>query len=165
MHISSGFAVWRIPFGFQLVPAGLMALGLLTVRESPRWLASKGRTEEALANLAYLRRTDADDGGVRGEMAEIEAAMEEEREARKGLGAREAFLGKGNFVRFVIAVVIFLLQQWSGQNSVGYYAPQIFSSVSSRSFQIVLPNICSPARRLVTLARRTRCSRRGFTGS
>ena len=78
LHIKSGFAVWRIPFGFQLVPAGLMALGLLTVRESPRWLASKGRTEEALVNLAYLRRTDVDDGRVRGEMAEIEAAMEEE---------------------------------------------------------------------------------------
>lgn len=62
-------------------------------------------------------------------MAEIEAAINEEREARQGLGIREAFFGKGNFIRFVIAFVIFLLQQWSGQNSVGYYAPQIFSSV------------------------------------
>ena len=133
LHIKTGFAVWRIPFGFQLVPAGLMAFGLLTVRESPRWLASKGRVDEAIANLAYLRRLHPDDVQVREEMAEIEAAIEEEREARKGLGAKEAFLGKGNFIRFVIAAVIFLLQQWSGQNSVGYYAPQIFSSVSGRS--------------------------------
>ncbi|EJF60620.1 general substrate transporter [Dichomitus squalens LYAD-421 SS1] len=129
LHIKTGYAVWRIPFGFQLVPAGLMAFGLLTVRESPRWLASKGRTDEALANLAHFRRLDPDDVRVREEMAEIEAAIEEEREARKGLGAKEAFLGKGNFIRFVIAAVIFLLQQWSGQNSVGYYAPQIFSSI------------------------------------
>ena len=68
------------------------------------------------------------------ELAEIEAAIEEERAARKGLGLREAFLGKGNFVRFVIAFVIFLLQQWSGQNSVGYYAPQIFTSVCGLLF-------------------------------
>ncbi|KAL1942927.1 hypothetical protein VTO73DRAFT_4598 [Trametes versicolor] len=129
LHIKTGFAVWRIPFGFQLVPAGLMAFGLLTVKESPRWLASKGRVSEALDNLAYLRRRRVDDPAVRAEMAEIEAAIEEERVARAGLGAREAFLGKGNFIRFVIAVVIFLLQQWSGQNSVGYYAPQIFSSI------------------------------------
>ena len=134
LHIKSGFAVWRIPFGFQLVPAGLMAFGLLTVKESPRWLASQGRSEEAFANLAYLRRRDAGHSIVREEMAEIEAAIVEEREARKGLGAREAFLGKGNFIRFVIAAVIFLLQQWSGQNSVGYYAPQIFSSVSPPAF-------------------------------
>ena len=132
MHITTGFNVWRIPFGMQLVPAGIMAFGLLTVRESPRWLASKGRVDDALTNLAYLRKRDTDDEEVRAEMAEIEAAIEEEREARKGLGAKEAFLGKGNFIRFVIAAVIFLLQQWSGQNSVGYYAPQIFSSVSGR---------------------------------
>lgn len=51
-------------------------------------------------------------------MYEIQAAIDEEREAREGLGWKEAFFGKGNFVRFVIAFVIFLLQQWAGQNSV-----------------------------------------------
>ena len=36
-------------------------------------------------------------------MTEIEASIEEERAARAGLGLREAFLGKGNAVRFAIA--------------------------------------------------------------
>ncbi|KAH9934615.1 general substrate transporter [Amylocystis lapponica] len=129
LHIKTGYRVWRIPFAFQLVPAGIMGLGLLTVAESPRWLASKGRTDEAILNLAYLRRVEPDDEEVRHEIAEIEAAIREEREARQGLGLKEAFLGKGNFIRFVIAVVIFLFQQWSGQNSVNYYAPQIFKSI------------------------------------
>ncbi|EMD36138.1 hypothetical protein CERSUDRAFT_96362, partial [Gelatoporia subvermispora B] len=128
LHEPSGPQVWRIPFGFQLVPAGIMALGLLTVTESPRWLASKGRPDDALAALAYLRRRHPDDDSVRHEMAEIDAALEEERAARAGLGWKEAFFGKGNWPRFLIAIVIFLLQQWSGQNSVGYYAPQIFTS-------------------------------------
>ncbi|KAH9940143.1 general substrate transporter [Epithele typhae] len=129
LHIHSGASVWRIPFGFQLVPAGIMSLGLLTVKESPRWLASVGRGDEAIRNLAYLRKRHHEDDDVRNEMAEIEAAIEEERAARNGLGLREAFFGKGNFIRFVIAVVIFILQQWSGQNSVNYYAPQIFQSI------------------------------------
>jgi sugar porter (SP) family MFS transporter len=121
--------IWRIPFGFQLVPAGIMCLGLFTVKESPRWLASKGRNDEALCNLAYLRRESVDSESIIHEMAEIEAVIKEEQEARQGLGWKEAFLGKGNFIRFVIAFVIFLLQQWSGQNSVNYYAPQIFASI------------------------------------
>ena len=34
IHIPTGSKIWRIPFGFQLVPAGIMALGLLTVKVS-----------------------------------------------------------------------------------------------------------------------------------
>lgn len=92
-------------------------------------------------------------------MAEIDAAIQEEREARKGLGLKEAFFGKGNFIRFVIAFMIFLLQQWAGQNSVkydfsdfwfnflidtlnSYYAPQIFESV--RYFLSFMTFLVSP---------------------
>lgn len=111
-----------------------MAFGLLTVRESPRWLASKGRSGEALMNLAYLRKRTPNSEEVRHELAEIEAGIAEEREARKNLGFREAFFGHGNFIRFFIAFFIFFLQQWCGQNSVSYYAPQIFTSVSTFCF-------------------------------
>ncbi|KAI0038741.1 general substrate transporter [Auriscalpium vulgare] len=128
-HIKNSPKIWRIPFGFQLVPAGIMAFGLLTVKESPRWLASKGRMEDALHNLAYLRKEHPDSDEVRAELTEIEAAIREEREARANLGLREAFFGKGNFIRFVIAFVVFFLQQWGGQNSVNYYTPQIFTSI------------------------------------
>lgn len=67
-------------------------------------------------------------------MAEIEAGIREERIARNRLGIREAFFGRGNFIRFVIAFVLFFLHQWSGQPSVASYSPQIFSLLSQ--FQI-----------------------------
>ncbi|KAF5380802.1 hypothetical protein D9757_007127 [Collybiopsis confluens] len=129
LHFAGTSKIWRIPFGFQLVPAGIMTLGLLSIKESPRYLASIGKTEEAIATLAYLRRASPESEVVILEMAEIEAAIKEEREAREGLGLREAFLGKGNAIRFFIAFMIFVLQQWGGQNSVNYYAPQIFASI------------------------------------
>jgi hypothetical protein len=66
-------------------------------------------------------------------MSEIDAAILEERETRVGLGLKEAFFGKGNFIRFFIAFMIFFLQQWSGQNSVGYvtklYSPSLSSNL------------------------------------
>lgn len=99
---------------------------------SPRWLVSVGREQEAMSNLAYYRRLTMDNNAIRHEFAEIKAAIRKEQELRRGLGLRAVFLGKGNWPRFCIAVVIFMLQQWSGQNSVNYYGPQIFASVRTQ---------------------------------
>lgn len=73
--------------------------------------------------MAYLRRAPVSSPEVLAEMAEIQAAIEEENAARAGVNWKEAFLGKGNFVRFFIAFFIFVLQQWAGQNSVKYVPP------------------------------------------
>ncbi|KAJ3755463.1 general substrate transporter [Lentinula raphanica] len=129
IHVHNNPKIWQIPFGFQLIPAGTMALGLLTVKESPRYLASIGHTKQALQNLAYFRHSSVQSELVILEMAEIEAAIQEEHDAREGLGLKEAFLSKGNAGRFMIAFTIFVLQQWSGQNSVNYFAPQTFASI------------------------------------
>ncbi|KAG7440770.1 uncharacterized protein BT62DRAFT_937745, partial [Guyanagaster necrorhizus] len=44
--------VWKILFGVQLAPSSIMTFGLLTIKESPRWLASVNRKDGALKNLA-----------------------------------------------------------------------------------------------------------------
>lgn len=75
LHVASGPKIWRIPFGFQLVPAGIMCFGLLFATESPRWLAQRGRRYDALRNLAYLRRLSPDHDAVRMEMAGKSLAM------------------------------------------------------------------------------------------
>lgn len=50
---------WQIPVGLQMVPPTVLGLGLLTQKESVRWLLKKNRTEEAWASLKWIR---ADDG-------------------------------------------------------------------------------------------------------
>lgn len=131
MDPSVGAKQWRIPIGFQLVPVGLMMLLLPLLRESPRWLAVKHRDDKALANLAWIRKLPEDDPSVKLEFAEIQAAIKESEEATAGSSWREVFR-KGNRSRFVIAFVMFTLQQWSGQNSISYYAPIIFDSIGIR---------------------------------
>lgn len=53
---------WRAPCLLQSFFPGLQLLGLLVIPESPRWLVSKGKTEEALNVLAkYHANGDVSD--------------------------------------------------------------------------------------------------------
>ncbi|KAF5554633.1 quinate permease [Fusarium mexicanum] len=131
-HIPQGTKQWRIPVAIQLVPAGLMLIGLCFLKESPRWLMKKGRYQEALRALAYIRNVAETDTEVVKEMAEIRVAIEEELTLSEGVKWREC-LSPGNRYRFFVAFVIMMCQQFSGTNSIGYYAPQIFQTVGVSS--------------------------------
>lgn len=48
-----GTASFRIPWGLQMLPAIGLFIGCLFLPESPRWLASKDRWEEALQVLTF----------------------------------------------------------------------------------------------------------------
>ena len=114
---------WRVPVAIQLIPGGLMLIGLFFLTESPRWLVKKGRHEEALKSLAYIRNEPNTSPDVVHEMAEIRAAVEEELHLTEGVTWKEC-IAPGVRMRFVTAFVIMLCQQFSGTNSIGYYAPQ-----------------------------------------
>jgi Sugar (and other) transporter len=49
---------WRYMLGLAALPSILMFLGFYHLPESPRWLAMKGRKDEALAILKSLRESD-----------------------------------------------------------------------------------------------------------
>lgn len=119
---------WRIPIGFQIVPAGFMVICLFFVKESPRWLAYKGREKEAFENLAWLRKADDHNPELQAEFGEIMAALEEERSQLVGSPYR-FMLRKGQWPRLAIGMSMMFFTQWSGQNAIGYYAPSIFQSI------------------------------------
>lgn len=76
------------------------------IKESPRWLATKHKEDQAVKNLAWLRKLPVDDPRLIAEFAEIQAAIREEEEATQGASWREIFI-KGNRIRFVMAFVSF----------------------------------------------------------
>jgi sugar porter (SP) family MFS transporter len=128
LHIPASTRQWRIPVGIQLIPGGLMLIGLFFLKESPRWLMKKGRHEEAAISLAHARCEEVNSPAVVQELAEIRASIEEELNATEGVTWKEC-LQPGNRIRFILAFTIMLCQQMSGTNSIGYYAPQIFQTV------------------------------------
>lgn len=54
-HMPVTTAQWQVPIGLQLVPGGILGLGMLIPKESVRWLAKTGRTEEAMQSLIWVR--------------------------------------------------------------------------------------------------------------
>ncbi|KAI4593177.1 hypothetical protein KJ359_010101 [Pestalotiopsis sp. 9143b] len=131
-HIPTSTKQWRVPVAVQLIPGGLMMIGLCFLKESPRWLAKKGRHEKAHIALAHVRCRSMDDPEVLEELAEIKAAIEEENHAMEGLSWKEVF-APANRKRFILAFFIMMWQQFSGTNSIGYYAPQIFQTIGISS--------------------------------
>lgn len=116
---------WQVPVGLQLVPGGLLGLGMLLIKESPRWLAKKGRNEDAWNSLLWIR------GGVetptiRQEFQEILTGVQIEIQASEGFTWKELLL-PSNRLRMFIAITIQLAAQLSGNTSLAYFAPQFFS--------------------------------------
>ncbi|BFZ64125.1 hypothetical protein YB2330_005264 [Saitoella coloradoensis] len=75
--IGGGQFRWRFVLAFQMLPCFPLALGVLLLPESPRWLVKMGRKEEALEIIAKLRGNDNPDHPVaRAEFDEIVTMVE-----------------------------------------------------------------------------------------
>ena len=55
---------WHIPVAVQFIPAGLLLLSMPFVIESPRWLMSKNKTEQARKALWGLEHTSRDSAAL-----------------------------------------------------------------------------------------------------
>ena len=113
LFVGIGNDSWRWMLGIMVIPAGLFAILVRTIPESPRWLVLNNRDEEAKKIFAKTGETDA------------LALIREEHDLSK-LGAKESlFNGKFN-KPILFAVVLAMFNQLSGINAILYYAPRIF---------------------------------------
>lgn len=132
LHVPESNKQWIIPFAVQLIPGGLLFLGALWLKESPRWLYSKGRREEGLKNLMWVRQLPSDDLYLVEDVAAIDAAIEAQRGSfGSGFWAPFKALASSRRVqwRFVLGGMLFMFQNGSGINAVNYYSPTIFKSL------------------------------------
>ena len=122
---------WLTPTSLHIMMSGLIFFLTFLQYESPRFLVKEGKTEEATDVMAHLRHLPADDDYVVGEVAAIQAALDHEMEATRGVGFfgkfKELFLNKSNLFRLYIAVMVQFLSQWSGAGSITIYAPDLFA--------------------------------------
>ena len=106
---------WRYMFGSEMVPAGLFALLICFVPETPRYLAMTGQDEKAFHVLSRIN------GDLEAEqiLKDIKNTVTEKTEKLMTYG----------FLCIFVGVMLSVFQQAVGINAVLYYAPRIYEAM------------------------------------
>jgi len=115
---TSAEVCWRWMFASEILPV-VGFLGLLwLLPQSPRWLAGRGRMEEAAAVLARVDGADF----ARKELEQIQAALKEE------TGRFSELFAPGMRYALLIGLLLAFFNNWTGWSVMGGYIPMLFEA-------------------------------------
>ncbi|KAM7519296.1 hypothetical protein LguiB_018258 [Lonicera macranthoides] len=123
---------WRLMLGLAALPALGVAIGVMIMPESPRWLVMKRRMEEA---RKVLRKTSENDQEAELRLEEmVNAVGNDVSNDWKGEGVWKELFFPSPLVRriLVVAIGINFFMQASGNDAVVYYTPEVFKSAGIR---------------------------------
>ncbi|MGB8591523.1 MAG: sugar porter family MFS transporter [Candidatus Acidiferrales bacterium] len=112
----AGASAWRWMFALAAIPAIVLFIGLLFLPESPRWLMSRSLGDQARALLERIREST----DVEKELTEIAASLNQQE------GSWRELLGASLRPALIVGIGLAVFQQFTGINTVIYYAPTIF---------------------------------------
>ncbi|KAI1343264.1 guanine deaminase [Xylariaceae sp. FL0016] len=127
-RISSNYA-WKIPSWLQMCPSLVQIALIFFVPESPRWLVTKDRNEEAFDILAkYHAEGDRDSEFVKAEWAQLQTTISLELEHAKR-SYMDLVATSGMRRRMLISAMLGLFTQWSGNTLISYYLSDILDMI------------------------------------
>ncbi|KAI9637512.1 general substrate transporter [Dioszegia hungarica] len=116
---------WRTPLLLQCVPAFINVLGVLFISESPRWLYSRGRHEEAIKVLAHLHSRDRSTASpiVQLQIQEFEENISLEGADKRWWDFRAVLRTSAHRYRFGLCCIIAIWGTLSGNGLITYFLP------------------------------------------
>lgn len=136
--------VWRYMLLVQAVPAIGLLIGMWRAPESPRWLVSKNRLDEALNILKQIRPAER----AMQEYNDIVTLMNEERDNLTQRSGLSTIIKTPWVLKLVIVGIIWAAaQQTTGVNVIMYYGTEILKTAgfSERTALVcnILNGVCS----------------------
>ncbi|KAH8880772.1 putative sugar transporter [Thozetella sp. PMI_491] len=118
-------AGWKIVTGIQFIFAVLIAFFTFFIPNSPRWLLSKDREEDAIVSLRRLRpKSDVDNGNCEAEIQAIKESLQDQ--VHKGPWID--LVRGSNLRRTMIVIVYYFFQQTTGQAFVSTYQTVFYAT-------------------------------------
>src|SRR5688572_22275109 len=117
-QLAGGADPWRIKLGVAAVPALFFLVMMYTIPQSPRWLAQRGRHDEAKVSLLRVGVADPD-----AMLVEFERAAETARR-----NSAQALFIAAYRKPILLAILIAVFNQLSGINAILYYLKDIFAA-------------------------------------
>ena len=114
---------WRYMFGSEAVPAGLFALLICFVPETPRYLVSIGQDQKALGILSKINGASK--------------AAQILQDIRDTMTVKTERLMTYGFMCIFIGIMLSVFQQAVGINAVLYYAPRIFGDMGMENPMVI----------------------------
>ena len=112
---------WRWMFASEALPATMLFVLMFLVPETPRFLAAKGKTDQALAVLTRVNGP----AEAKHELREITSVIAQE------TGSIRVLFQPGLKMVLVIGVALAVLQQVTGINVFLYYGTEIFKKLGA----------------------------------
>ena len=120
---------WRTMFWIALAPAAALAVFAKRIPESPSWLRSKGRFEEA-------------DGIEIKQFGDVNAENPDGNAPTKVATWREVLQAKTNRRALLTGPTLFFIQQFAGINAIIYFSTSIFQSAGIESGVLASVVVC-----------------------